>query len=119
MQSEEQGNIATAEGGPTGPEPRVEREAAAQLPLGGQMREGGVGMPMGEMGPTGEAPRGYQPGYDRLDRAVAALDAAMEGMGERPSIAELLNIAQIQSLLAVAGELRSIREAGIGQGDVV
>lgn len=58
-------------------------------------------------------------GNDRLDMAAAALDAAMRRIGNDPTIGEVLEVAQIQALIAVAGELRSIRESGINQGDVM
>lgn len=56
---------------------------------------------------------------DRLDRAVADLDAALRQIGNEPTIEQILEVSRIQALLAIAGELRSIREAGIGQGDVL
>lgn len=61
----------------------------------------------------------FGPDEDRMDRAVADLDAALQQIGSSPTVEQILAVAQIQALISIAGELRSIRESGISQGDVL
>lgn len=61
----------------------------------------------------------FGPDEDRMDRAVADLDAALQQIGSDPTVEQILAVAQIQALISIAGELRSIRESGISQGDVL
>lgn len=66
-----------------------------------------------------EAAGYFGPDEDRMDRAAADLDAAIQQIGEDPTVDQLFQAAEIQALISIAGELRSIREAGISQGDVL
>lgn len=61
----------------------------------------------------------FGPDEDRMDRAAADLDAAIQQIGDNPTVEQLFAAAEIQALISIAGELRSIREAGISQGDVL
>ena len=66
-----------------------------------------------------EAAGYFGPDEDRMDRAAADLDAAIQQIGHDPTVEQLFEAAKIQALISIAGELRSIREAGISQGDVL
>ena len=89
------------------------------------MQEMNETQPESQAQPQGEQPQArsaagyYGPDQDRMDRAAADLDAALERIGSDATVDQMLAVAQIQALIGIAGELRSIREAGISQGDVL
>ena len=91
------------------PAPGAAPQVAQQAPAPERVREVPVRNAAGYFGPD----------EDRMDRAVADLDAALQQIGSNATVEQILAVAQIQALISIAGELRSIREAGISQGDVL
>lgn len=95
---------------------QVQREQQAQQPAPQAPRPQ---QPQAERPAFRSAVGYFGPDEDRMDRAVADLDAALQQIGSNPTVEQILTVAQIQALISIAGELRSIRESGISQGDVL